>query len=94
MKKVFSPKQKATVALEAVKGLKTINQISSQYDAHPTQVGIWRKQLLESAEQLFGDKRKKENRSKEELIEQLYKIIGQRDVELEWLKKKLGLDTS
>jgi transposase-like protein len=94
MKKLFSPKQKAIVALEALKGIKTINQVSGQFDAHPTQVGHWKKQLTDNAEQLFADKRKKESRTKDELIEQLYKVVGQRDIELEWLKKKLGLDSS
>ena len=94
MKKLFSSKQKAIVALEAMKGFKTINQVSGQFDAHPTQVGLWKKQLTDNAEQLFTDKRKKESRTKDELIDQLYKVVGQRDIELEWLKKKLGLDSS
>ncbi|TSD08463.1 MAG: transposase IS3/IS911 family protein [Parcubacteria group bacterium Greene0714_4] len=47
MKKIIPPKLKATIALEAVKGVKTINQIGSEYEAHPVQVGIWKKQLVE-----------------------------------------------
>jgi len=45
----------------------------------------------ENASLLFSDKRKSENRSQEQLIEQLYKVVGQRDIELEWLKKKLSI---
>jgi transposase len=47
MRKIFSPAKKAQIALEAVKGLKTTNQIGSEYEAHPTQVGIWKKQLFD-----------------------------------------------
>lgn len=47
--------------------------------------------LEENASLLFSDKRKSENKSQEELIEQLYKLVGQRDIELSWLKKKLSI---
>ena len=93
MKKIFSPKQKATVALEAVKGIKTTNQLSSHYEIHPTQVGLWKKALMENAERVFSDKRKNETKDKDELIERLYMTIGQRDIELEWLKKKLHIES-
>lgn len=93
MKKIFSPKQKAIVALEAIKGMKTTNQLSSHYEVHPTQVGLWKKALTENAEQIFSDRRKNENREQEELIERLYKTIGQRDIELDWLKKKLHIES-
>lgn len=93
MKKIFSPKQKAIVALEAIKGMKTTNQLSSHYEVHPTQVGLWKKALTENAEQIFSDRRKNENREQEGLIERLYKTIGQRDIELDWLKKKLHIES-
>lgn len=79
--------------MEAAKGIKTTNQIGSEYEAHPTQIGFWKKNLLERAPELFSDKRNPENKTKDELIERLYKTIGQRDVELDWLKKKLHLDS-
>ncbi len=93
MKKIFSPQQKALIAIEAIKGLKTNNQLSSQFEAHPVQIGLWRKQLLDNAHTVFSDKRKQETRDHEQLTERLYTIIGQRDTELDWLKKKLHLDT-
>src|SRR5450759_4383821 len=49
--------QKAKVALEAVKGSKTVNGIAQEYSVHPTQVGLWKKALLENASQLFDIKR-------------------------------------
>lgn len=90
MKKVFSPKQKAEVALAAIKEVQTIAQISSTFEVHPTQIGLWKKQAREGLSEVFSDKRKKDNQSQEEKIEELYKIIGQRDAELVWLKKKLS----
>jgi len=90
LKKVFSPKQKAEVALAAIKEVQTIAQISSTFEVHPTQIGLWKKQAREGLSEVFSDKRKKDNQSQEEKIEELYKIIGQRDAELVWLKKKLS----
>lgn len=94
MRKIFTPHQKAQVAIEAVKEIKTINQIASDHAAHPTQVGMWKKQLIANAHAVFADKRNPENREKDELIERLYTIIGQRDIELDWLKKNCTLKHS
>ena len=89
MKKVFTPKQKADVALAAIKADQTINQLSSIFEVHPTQIQNWKKIALESLPNAFTDKRGKENLSQEKLIEELYRQIGQSKVELDWLKKKL-----
>jgi len=48
--------QKAKVALEAVKGTKTVNEIAQECGVHPTQVGLWKNALLENASQLFDIK--------------------------------------
>ena len=79
---------KAKVALEAVKEEKTTSQLSSEYGVHPSQIGQWRKQLLEELPTLFSDKRKKVEKDGEELKDELYKQIGQLKVEVDWLKKK------
>ena len=92
MKKVFTPQHKAAVALAAVKGDKTISQIASAYEVHPTQVQQWKKLLLENMSFVFTDKRTKEGKPERELIDELYRTIGQRDIELGWLKKKLHLE--
>lgn len=89
MKKIFTPQQKAQVALAAIKGEKTISQIASLYEVHPTQIQSWKKQALAGLTEVFLDKRKKENQTQDQLINELYKTVGQRDIELEWLKKKL-----
>ena len=92
--RTFSPQEKAMVALAAIKGEKTIAQISSEYQVHPTQIGLWKKQVLDNLTELFKDRRKKEKQQALEYqaeLENLYKIIGQRDIELDWLKKKLSI---
>jgi len=79
---------KAKVALEAVKGEKTIAQISSEFGIHPNQIRQWRRHLLEVLPDVFSDRRKKADRDRNELEDELYRQIGQLKVELEWLKKK------
>jgi transposase len=91
MNKKLQPKQKAAIALAALKGEKS-SVLSSRYQVHPTQINRWAELLASEAETLFADKRKKDNFSKDRLIYELYKTIGQRDVELEWLKKKFKLE--
>ena len=89
MKKIFSSEQKGKIALAAIKGEKTITELASQYEAHPNVIGQWKKIAQENISALFADKRKKENRDKDDLIERLYGTIGKREAELDWLKKKL-----
>jgi len=91
MKKTFSAEYKVRVALEAIKGVKSMSEIASAYDVHPTQIGIWRQQLIKNAPTLFADKRAKDGKSQDRIMEELYKVIGQRDVEIEWMKKNLQL---
>lgn len=93
MRKSFAPTKKADVVLEALKGQKTINEISSEHEVHPTQVHEWKNHVLEALPSLFTDKRTKNGKTNERLIEELYQVIGRRETELAWLKKKLHLDT-
>lgn len=93
-KRNFTPKEKANVALIAHKGEKTFTEISSLYQVHSTQIGKWKKTLETEAPNLFSDKRQKQDHDKDELINELYRIIGQREMELAWLKKKLQLTDS
>jgi putative transposase len=90
----FTPQEKSQVALAAIKEEKTMAQISSDFQVHPTQVGLWKKQALDNLPELFKDGRKKEKEKqidRQEELDNLYKIIGRRDTELEWLKKKLSI---
>lgn len=92
--RTFSPQEKALVALAAIKGDKTVAQISSEYQVHPTQVGFWKKQAMDNFTELFKDNHKKEKQKDyvhQAELDNLYKMIGQRDIELDWLKKKLSI---
>ena len=79
------------VAIEAIRGMKSTSEIASTYGVHPTQIGLWKRQLLEGAGTLFTDKRVRDGKTPERIIDELYKVIGQRDVEIEWMKKNLQL---
>jgi putative transposase len=82
---------KAKVALEAIKGEKTMAQIASEYGVHVNQIRQWRKHLLSELPGLFSDKRQKADKERAETEDELYRQIGQLKVELEWLKKKSQL---
>jgi putative transposase len=90
-RKQYSAQFKAKIALEAVKGLKTINEITSESGVHPTQIQQWKKQLLEELPQIFSRGRQRQEKEQEDLTAQLYQQIGQLKVELDWMKKKSGL---
>jgi len=87
----YSAEFKAKVALEAIKGLRTVNEIAAHYEVHPTQVAQWKKQALDHLRAAFENGRKVNERSERELESELYQQIGQLKVELDWVKKKAGL---
>lgn len=92
-----SPEFKARVALEAIKGLKTVQQIAADNHLHPVQVTQWKTQMLESAAGVFarGRDAERETVAGEEEKGRLERKVGQLAVEVDWLKKKcreLGID--
>ena len=89
MRKTFTPEQKARVAIAAIKGVQTTGQISSAFEVHPVQVGLWKKQALSGLKDVFSDKRRRAHDDHEALVAELYRTLGQRDMELAWLKKSL-----
>ncbi len=88
-RKSYTPEFKAKVALEAVKGVMTANEIGARYEVHPVQVSQWKKELLENMGSLFEAKRSKKS-SDDDQVEtgKLYEEIGRLKVEVDWLKKK------
>jgi len=90
IRKTFSSEFKAKVALEAIKGYTSINQLAKEYQVNPNAIGNWKKEVLEYIPDIFNNKRGPKTESNTELIDQLYKQIGKQQVELEWLKKKLN----
>ena len=78
---------KAKVALAAVRGDKTLSELARQFGLHPAQISTWKQRLLEGADAIFADGRRK--RAEERVDEEgLYEQIGRLKVELDWLKKK------
>lgn len=88
MRKNFSPEFMAKVALEAIREEVTMAELSSRYEVHRTQIGIWRKRAQEGLTDIFRGKHDKSIKEKDKFIEELYRQIGQLKVENEWLKKK------
>ena len=81
-RKQYSGDFKAKVALEAIKGLKTLNELASQYEVHPNQITQWKKQVLDEVPQIFSTRRAQAQKETEELTASLYQQIGQLQVEL------------
>jgi transposase-like protein len=81
---------KARVALEAAKQTRTLAELSKAFQVHPVQISQWKKQLLDGAESLFGDGRRRERDQSETLQAELYQQIGRLNMEVEWLKKKVA----
>jgi transposase/putative transposase len=89
------PEFKARVAIEAIKGVKTIQEIAKEYDVHPVQVSEWKKTMAQNAASAFGaGAGNTEAEQFERERERLHAKIGQQAIELDWLTKKskqLGL---
>lgn len=95
MRRHFSAKQKAQIVLEILKEERTIAQIASEYSVHPNQLHRWKKQATDNFAELFQKDNKRE-RAKEAAhgrqLEELYAEIGRLTTQVNWLKKKSGLD--
>jgi len=91
MRRQFTHEQKARVALAALAGDKTINQVATQFEVHPTQVKQWRDAAKAILPEAFTDGRKvdKTQQTTQAQLDELHRVIGVRDAELEWLKKKI-----
>ena len=89
MRKTYTASFKAKVALEAIKGDRSLAELASRYEVHATQIGTWRKALVVGMPEIFSDKRRKKEEQGEADTARLYEEIGRLKVELDWLKKKV-----
>jgi len=94
IRKVHPPAFKAKVAIEAIKEAKTPAELSSLYEVHTTQIKRWKQKAIESLESCFTEANVQKEKDQEELIQTLYQEIGRLKIELDWIKKKLGLVNS
>lgn len=89
-RKQHSATLKAKVALEAIRGERTANEIAQLYGVHPNLVAVWKRQAIEHFPEIFANPqeiKRDQDGEKDELLRQ----IGQMKVELDWIKKKSGL---
>ena len=89
-RKTYAAAFKAKVGLEAIRGVKTVNEIGQEHGVHPVH-GQWKKEILEQAGTLFETKRGRKPADDQRAPERLYSEIGRLKMELDWLKKKSGL---
>lgn len=89
-RKRHSAQFKFQVALEAAKGTKTINQLASEYNLHPNQISQWKRQLLDAGPGVFSTTLLHQQRDQAAREAALFEQIGRLNMELEWLKKKVG----
>jgi len=91
IKRKFSSDFKAKVVIEALKERSTIEELSRKYELHPNQIGVWKKEFLSKAANIFSsaDDLSVDKKQQEATLERLYAQIGQQKVEIDWLKKKL-----
>ena len=89
-RKRHSASFKAKVALEAAKQTRTIAELAKAYQVHPVQISQWKKQLLDGAESLFRDGRRRDRDEDQAAQAELYERIGRLNMEVEWLKKSVA----
>jgi transposase-like protein len=90
-RRTHSPEFKARVAMEAISGRKTIQEIAADHAIHPIQVSQWKRQLLDGASELFTRGKKSKDTGESQVKEaELFQQIGKLQMELEWLKKKIS----
>ena len=87
----FTGQLKARVAVEVIAGHKTVNEISAEYGVHASQIHKWKKEALERLPEVLDDSRRSRRDAPQAVESRLYQQIGQLTMELEYLKKKLGL---
>jgi putative transposase len=89
-RKRHSASFKAKVALEAARQTRTVAELAKTFQVHPVQISQWKKQLLDGAESLFRDGRRRGSDGGQALQAELYERIGRLNMEVEWLKKSVA----
>ena len=82
---------KFKVAIEAIKGNKTVSELAAEFSVHPNQITEWKKELLEHGAEIFDSATERDGKRIEEERNDLYRAVGQQKVQIDWLKKTLGV---
>jgi transposase len=90
-RKQYTGAFKAKIALEAIKGQRTVQELATAHSVHPNQITTWKKQLAASAEDIFSGARERRDQADEQEKDELYRQIGKLQVELDWFQKKSGI---
>lgn len=91
MRKKFESSFKARVALETLRGEKTLAQLSSEYAVHPNKISQWKRELIQRSAEVFSKPDNNVAVQAQDLADKLHRTIGELKVENDWLKKKLNL---
>lgn len=89
--KVHPPALKTKVVLDVIKEAKTMAELSNEYGIHTTQIRRWKEKALIALNNCFSEVGAIKEKNQEELIQSLYQEIGRLKIELDWLKKKMGI---
>ena len=85
---------KFKVAVEALREQQTLSQLASRYELSPVQISQWKKQLLESGQDIFTRSHKQKQNDEQQLVDDLHRKVGELQMQLDWLKKRgLGFST-
>lgn len=90
----YTKEFKFKVALEAIKGEKQLSELAAEYKVHAVMISNWKRQLLENGAAVFGTRAQKAEEEQQNVSEDLIRTIGHQQVQIDWLKKKLGLSDS
>ena len=85
----FTSEFKAKVAIEAIKERESLTELAKKYQLHPNQITNWKKEFLQNASSAFSSGKNESKGREEKEKQQLYEVIGQQKVEIDFLKKAL-----
>ena len=89
-RKRYSAEFKARVALEALKGESTVQELASRFGVHPNMIAQWKRQAIEGMADSFRSKSERSDALGEEQVKELHAKIGQLTVERDFLAKAFG----